>query len=153
MGTGQLRIGVVGVTIVATVVTGCSATVRVSVPDPVPGTGETCAAVVAAAPSTLAGSAARDTLDEHSLAWGDPPITLRCGIPTPDGLHPGVLCTEVNGVGWWEQPGDGGTVWTTIGREAHVEVAIPEEYGNPVDLLVDLAPAISEHDPVVTPCR
>jgi len=88
-----------------------------------------------------------------TAAWGDPPITLRCGVGAPPGLTPESECLEVNGVGWFSEDADGGTLYTTIGREVLVELGVPEDYAPEASALVDVAAAVSAHDPLLKPCR
>jgi hypothetical protein len=59
----------------------------------------------------------------------------------------------VNGVGWFSEDAEGGVLFTTVGRAVFVEVGVPQAYAPEVDPLVDLAPAVSAHDPLVQPCR
>lgn len=87
-----------------------------------------------------------------SAAWGNPTITLRCGVPRPPTLTAGSPCIEVNSVGWFAEEASGGYLFTTIGRAAFVEVGVPAAYAPEATALVDLADAISEHVPRERPC-
>ena len=73
-------------------------------------------------------------------------------MPAPPGLTPTSECLEVNGVGWFREQADGGTLFTTIGRAVAVEVGVPAGYAPEVDVLVDLAAAVDAHDPLEQPC-
>ena len=133
--------------------TACSAVV--SVPDPA-STGESegvCTALMADLPATvLDGKRRKVEPGRHSAAWGDPPITLRCGVDKPPGLSAASACYEVNGVGWFAEEASGGYLFTTIGRTAYVEVGVPSEYAPEANALVDLAATVNSHDPLVKPC-
>ena len=132
----------------------CAGPVQVDEPDPGPAGRATCDAVLAALPDQVLESTRRPTEPGVlSRAWGDPPITLRCGVAAPPGLTASSECLEVNGVGWFAEPADGGTLFTTIGRAVFVEVGVPADYAPEVDVLVDLAAAVGEHNPVEQPCR
>jgi hypothetical protein len=133
--------------------TACSAVV--SVPDPAP-TGESegvCSALMADLPATVLDGKRREVEPgRHSAAWGDPPITLRCGVDKPPELSAASACYEVNGVGWFAEEASGGYLFTTIGRTAYVEVGVPSEYAPEANALVDLAATVNSHDPVLKPC-
>lgn len=131
---------------------GCTPAVEIEEPELSPTDTEICAPMLAALPDEVLGSVSRETTTTMARAWGDPPITVVCGGPAPGGLTATSQCLEISGVGWWEQAGDRGTVWTTIGRTSFVTVGVPAEYGDPVSALAQLSPPIAEHNPVVTPC-
>jgi hypothetical protein len=87
-----------------------------------------------------------------SAAWGKPTIVLRCGVPKPAALTNASECIEVNDVGWFREPARGGFLFTTIGRSAFVELAVPTAYAPETNALVDVAATVAAHDPVHTPC-
>ena len=105
-------------------------------------------------PRRVAGQDTRTVEPAGALAgaWGDPPILARCGVAKPAGLRPTSTCHVVNGVGWHARRDEGGFVFTTIGRRASVEVAVPETYEPAASALVDLAASVKRHLPVVQPC-
>lgn len=137
---------------------GCASDV---VLDPAPyASAEVCAQVLMAAPAVLAGAERRVTTSQASLAWGDPAITLRCGVqPLPPTTE---RCLDVTGrdglsVSWIvheDDPAssttaDGGRgrfAFTTYGRVPAVEVVVPVEYAgsDATSILLDLAPAVSK---------
>ena len=129
----------------------------VDVPDPGPGapaTQDVCPALMAALPAVVEDGTRREvTAPALTAAWGDPPITLRCGVPAPPGLTPSSECLEVDGVGWFSEDVATGVLFTTIGRAAFVEVGVPAGYTPAVNPLVDLADAVTAHVPVQQPCR
>lgn len=84
-------------------------------------------------PSTVAGA----------LAWGEPGVLLRCGLPP---LGPtDRACLEIDGVPWivadLEQKDDP-QVFTTFGRDPAVEVRVPldDVRAQAAAALVDVAP-------------
>jgi hypothetical protein len=138
----------------ALLLTGCAGPVQVDEPAPDPADRATCDAVLAALPDQVLESTTRPTRPGAlSRAWGDPAIVLRCGVPAPPALTAASECLEVNGVGWFREPAEGGTLFTTIGRAVFVEVGVPDAYVPDVDVLVDLAAAVDGQDPLVQPCR
>lgn len=145
-------VGFVAVAVFALSLTGCGTAVHVADPAITGQDTEVCGPLLAALPAEVLGSVTRDTTSQWGRAWGDPPITVICGGPEPAGLTATSQCLEVSGVGWWEQAGDRGTVWTTIGRAAVVTLGVPSEYGDPISALAQVSPAIAEHNPEVRPC-
>lgn len=105
-----------------------------------------CDAVVL--PKTVAGAGSRPTTEPGTAAWGEPPITWRCGVPRPAALTPTSGLLEVSGIGWLPLKGEGGTgfiatTWPDASTPVYVEVLVPEEYGAPADVLADLSPALA----------
>ena len=140
------------VVLASVVLAGCTAPVAVPDPDVDPATGQVCAALVDATPESLLGSPRRETTGSLATAWGDPPITLECGVPQPQGMTPTSQCLEVEGVGWWPQEGATGQVFTTLDRATYVQVGVPNSYGNTGDALAVLSPVVAAHVPQVRPC-
>ena len=126
---------------------------RATGPVIVPGaTGTTatgCGALLAALPATLGGTslgatspdpvARRPVTAPGGAAWGDPPITLRCGVPAGAVLdEPYVL----DGVRWAVHDDGAVNRWTTLGRRTEVRVLIPDAYDAQGELLIALSPAL-----------
>ena len=137
--------------LVASALAACSeAAVLVEQPRPPATERAVCERLAAVLPAEVAGGERRDVEPEGPLvaAWNDPPIVLRCGVPQPpldpDGEQPDV---GVNGVTWAPVNAGSGYVFTTVGRTAYVEVAVPRAYAPEVNPLVDLAAAVSEAVP------
>ncbi|HET8971471.1 MAG TPA: DUF3515 family protein [Candidatus Nanopelagicales bacterium] len=139
----------------ALLLTGCSRVVSVTPPPPDATTSVACAAVAAALPETVAGQSRRSTTPDapSTAAWGDPPIVLRCGVPRPAALLPTSPVTDVTGpdgttVTWFAEQLSAGYLFTTVGRQAYVEVAVPDAYRGSGDVLPDLGTAVGPADPV-----
>lgn len=133
--------------------------------EPAPSASEpVCGQVLQWSPPELAGAQERETTSQASKAWGDPPITLRCGVeppgPTTDRC---ITVTDQDGVAidWVVKENDdvvgtgedadterGRFVFTTYGRVPAVEVVVPVEYAgtDATAVLVSLAPAVSYTD-------
>jgi len=127
----------------------------VAVPDPDPAveTRTICASLLADLPATvLDGERRKVSPGGLSAAWGSPAIILRCGVDRPAGLTAASECFEVNRVGWFSEQADGGYLFTTIGRSAFVELAVPTDYVPEVNALVDVAATVTAHDPLQQPC-
>ncbi|GAA2076667.1 hypothetical protein GCM10009821_15010 [Aeromicrobium halocynthiae] len=138
---------------IALVVSGCSSGVLVDSYAREPGTADLCDALVADLPAEVAGQDRREVAqDVPAGAWGEVPVVLRCGVPDPDALEPTSPCYEVEGVGWFEERGADGRVFTTIGRAANVSVEVPAPVQPAADVLVDLADVVTGNVPVEQPC-
>lgn len=145
------RIGVALLGIATLLVSGCS--VAVDDPTPTADVRRICDSLMGDLPETVLDESRRTVEPgQLSAAWGRPPIVLRCGVSTPPTMTAASQCFEVNGVGWLAEKGDGGFLFTTIGRPALVEVGVPDEYTPESNALVDLAAAINEHVPIKQPC-
>lgn len=132
------------------VATGCGPqTVQMSPPETDGTTTEVCSDLVAELPDTLmeAERAEVQPSSEVMAAWGDPPISLRCGVPRPNDLQPDSLLEEVNGVAWLPQPEDDPTMFTAVGHQAYVELQVPSGYGAPASALTTVSDLLSEHIP------
>ncbi|MFC4560296.1 DUF3515 domain-containing protein [Nocardiopsis mangrovi] len=132
-------------------VSGCSGTVEVPVPDPQGAAAEQCRALVEGAPDELFGEA-RATVEPESpytAAWGDPPIALRCGVERPAGLLPDSELMVVDDIAWLPQPPDRPTLYTAVGREAYVEMTVPPSYGPPAEALVAVSALIADGVPAL----
>ena len=154
------RLGAVACSLALLGLAGCSDTVSLDAPALSGATARTCAALVAALPSSVADQASRpvDAGDGKGAAWGDPAIELRCGVGRPAGLDRFAQCQTANGVDWFipdsQQSGRPQDVtMTTVGRSVYVEVRIPVDYFPPVNTMVDLAPALKRTVRSVKPCR
>ncbi|GAB3624853.1 hypothetical protein GCM10027418_29380 [Mariniluteicoccus endophyticus] len=128
---------------------------RLDLPDPNPADDarRVCTQVMANLPPTVLDQPRRKVAPGVlTAAWGDPPITLICGGELPPGMAQDTRCFEVNGVGWYAEEGQGGWLFTTFGREATVQLGVPNRYAPEANALVDVAAAISAHDRSLKPC-
>lgn len=124
---------------------GCGRTVGIVPPTPDSDAQRACSALAAGLPSTLAGTPRRPVSPDspYTAAWGDPPIELRCGVPRPAALQPDSTVVDVNGVSWFPQETPAGSVFTSVGTSAYVEVVVPASYDPAGTALVGLSSAIS----------
>lgn len=88
-----------------------------------------CAQVLSALPVQLGRLSPRvvhTTPDSPNVvAWGDPAVVLRCGVPRPAGFVPTSDVYNVGSVYWMADKQKAATVWTTIDRAVYVEVTVP----------------------------
>ena len=97
-------------------------------------------------PATVEGQSPRDTDPSSDLtaAYGDPPITVRCGVPDPEALTPAAQLFTVNDVDWFPEQQTDGYVFTTYRRQTNVEVTVPGEYSPEVGALTALSDVVKE---------
>jgi len=125
--------------------------VQVDPAAPPPAAKRVCAKLVAALPDHLDDAERRPTRPEGAptAAWGDPPLVLRCGVAKPADLGPSSEILEVDDVEWFLAESAAGYTFTTVGRRAYVALTVPPSVrrADATAPLVDLAPAVSRHDP------
>ena len=131
---------------------GCSSGVVVDTYPTAPRTDADCDALYADGAQKVAGQKQVLVKGTKATAWGAPAIILRCGVTTPDGLKPTSRCDMVADVGWFTEKIADGYLFTTIGRRFHISGEVPGEYDPAADALVDIAPSVLKHDPVVKEC-
>jgi uncharacterized protein DUF3515 len=123
------------------------AAVALAPPRPATSAARYCAALARRLPARMGGQRRRAVRPPSPLtaAWGDPAITLRCGVPRPATLTPTTELTVVNGVAWFPQPPGAATptLFTAVGRDAYVELAIPASYAPAGPILVAVSNAIA----------
>lgn len=114
---------------------------------------EECQRVAQQWPFQLVGMDERVTAVQSDgvAAWGDPAVVARCGKmppgPTTD------VCIDVNGIDWvGVELDDGGTMFTTYGRDPAIEVLVPAEYESHVMMLPGLTPAAREIEQTLGEC-
>jgi hypothetical protein len=118
-------------------------------------TAAACTALHAALPDTVNGGKRRGTTPQSvdRAAWGNPAVTLRCGVARPGIITPGAGNYDplgadlpwINGVAWVAELKPGGVLFTTTNRALYVEVWSPVAGGDMTsapDPLVDLAGSI-----------
>jgi hypothetical protein len=80
---------------------------------------------------------------EQNAAYGDPPVTVACGVPPAD--HPPTAeLLLISGVCWYPAQAPDGTVWTTLDREVPVRVTVPDGYAGPGQRVVPVSAVIGE---------
>lgn len=86
---------------------------------------------------------------EFTAAWGNPPITMRCGVTKPRAYTPTAQLFQVDAVAWLPVPQDAAnpTTFYAVERTAYVEVVVPKEQAPASDTLVDLGHVIAKTDP------
>ena len=122
--------------------TGCGRQVDVAPPE-----SQSAACAALALPDTVAGAGRRPSSGgDATAAWGEPPITLRCGVAPPAALTPTSQLIDVDGIGWLPIEGSGGAGFVTVDwpseqAPTYVEVLVPAAYA-PGEVLADISPAL-----------
>jgi hypothetical protein len=137
----------------APLLAGCTSAAEVPVPSPPGAAVAACTALASELPQEVAGQPRRRTVPHSpfTAAWGDPAITLRCGVDLPASYTATGLCTSINGVDWLPAADGVSGPYTAVGRAAFVAVDLPPTAYDPAQAVValtDLSPAVSAAVPV-----
>ena len=124
----------------------------VAVPPATPQAEAWCPKLMSTLPLELTGQTSRlvHSTTPYAYAWGDPPIVLRCGVPTPAGFVVGAGAIQINGVQWFVDTSDpAATVWTTVDRPVGIEVRVPAslDSASVTDLTSLIAKALPFREP------
>jgi hypothetical protein len=78
-------------------------------------------------------------LSDTTSAYGDPPVTVRCGVPSGSPRDDPYTFNDVQ----WAMHDDGASrSWTTLGRKVNVVVQVPDAYSSQAELIGRFAPAV-----------
>jgi hypothetical protein len=78
---------------------------------------------------------------EQNAAYGDPPITVACGVPAP-AVGRTDLLLGMDGVCWHPAETPDRTVWTTVDRQTPVRVTVPSVYAQPAQWANEFSAAV-----------
>jgi hypothetical protein len=128
---------------------GCASPVLIQ-PPAAPPAG--CGPLLESFPSRVAGQEQRTTEPQSpaTAAWGDPPISVVCGVGVPTAYQPTSQLLSVNGVDWLAEQLESGFRFTTIGQPVNVEVTVPAAYAPEADVLAQVSLPISRATPPAT---
>ncbi len=115
-------------------------------------------------PASVAGQDAREVSPDDALgaAWGDPAITLTCGVAQPSDFTDTSTCVQADGVGWFvpdsvllsdDQSLD--VTMTAVGYRPRVQVVLPGDY-RPEGFMgaaIDIGTIVDKDLERVEPCR
>jgi hypothetical protein len=142
-----------------TLVAGCSGGLHVPAPEVSGAAAAHCRALQPLLPQTLMGRKRRSSspASAETAAWGDPAITLRCGVAEPGPLNPAspdydpleqnTVSVMVDGVCWLTQPVGDGFTFTTVKQQTYVQVSVPGAYAGQAYPLPALAGPVLKADP------
>jgi hypothetical protein len=106
------------------------------VPPVTPEADASCPALMEALPLELVGEPSRRVQSDSpfAYAWGEPAVSLVCGVERPASFAPDSALFQINGVQWLVDDSDPDTtVWTAVDRPVYVELRVPAS--------IDSAPA------------
>lgn len=123
----------------------------VSPPPPVPHVDRPCTTLISKLPVRLVDLPARpvDSSSPYAVAWGAPPVVLRCGMPRPAGFTATAGIFTIDGVDWFVRDDAPNTVYTAVDRSVYVEVVVPTQY--PVAAVTALSRTIGTALPARVP--
>jgi hypothetical protein len=105
-----------------------SAPIRVAAPPALTAAAQrACRDLVSALPTDLGDLPARpvDSPSPYVAAWGEPAVTLRCGVARPPSFIATADVQQINGVSWFAERRGSTTAWTVVDRPVYVEVLVP----------------------------
>jgi hypothetical protein len=90
---------------------------------------KSCQELIAALPTLLGDLPARpvDSPSPYVVAWGDPAVTLRCGVARPPAFIATADVQQINTVSWFSEGRGDRTAWTVVDRPVYVEVVVPTD--------------------------
>ena len=102
----------------------------IKVPPPPPlsaGQQQACQELISALPTDLGDLPARpvDSPSPYVAAWGEPAVTLRCGVARPPSFVATADVQQINGVSWFAERRGPTTAWVVVDRPVYVEVLAP----------------------------
>lgn len=132
---------------------GCARPVSIVPPLAAPSVEHACEAFQRSLPERLSTTGARRDVRPGSTltaAYGDPAVTVRCGVPRPVALAADSVLVTVDAVDWFPERLTAGWMMTTVGRVANVEITVPEAVGPAPSVGADLSAIIDETLPRTT---
>ena len=88
---------------------------------------QACQELISALPTDLGDLPARpvDSPSPYVAAWGEPAVTLRCGVARPPSFVATADVQQINGVSWFAERRGSTTAWVVVDRPVYVEVLAP----------------------------
>jgi hypothetical protein len=102
--------------------------IKVAPPPPLSaGQQQACQELISALPTDLGDLPARpvDSPSPYVAAWGEPAVTLRCGVARPPSFVATADVQQINGVSWFAERRGPTTAWVVVDRPVYVEVLAP----------------------------
>jgi hypothetical protein len=86
-----------------------------------------CQDLISALPTDLGALPGRpvDSPSPYVAAWGEPAVTLRCGVPRPPSFIATADVQQIDGVSWFAERRGSTTAWVVVDRPVYVEVLAP----------------------------
>ena len=135
---------------VVSVASCASSSVPLLVPTPTPQVASACGSLMAQVPPQLFDQSPRATTPRSTLtkAWGNPALTVRCGVDRPATLRATSELVEISGTDWFAEEVTGATVLTARiprgpGQIMWLELVVPARYGPAAQVATELVPAVN----------
>jgi hypothetical protein len=101
-----------------------------------------CRALAGLLPEQLASGVERRAVtpaSDTTSAYGDPAITVRCGVPVGSDRDDPYTFNDVR---WALHDSGASRTWTTLGRSVNVEVVVPDSYSSQAELVGTVSLAV-----------
>jgi hypothetical protein len=107
-----------------------------------------CRQVIAALPDTVLGGKRRPVDGpEQNAAYGDPPVTVACGVAAPTvGVTEDVA--QLSGVCWIADTGAASITFFTVDRSVPISVTVPGGPNGSAQSVIGFSAAIKAQDPI-----
>ena len=117
---------------------GATGPVQMDTPSLADPTATACRALIAKLPDTDGDLPRRPVTAgaEQNAAYGEPPVTLACGVPALPAPAPTATVLQLSGVCWYADHRADATVWTTLDRTVPVRVRVPLAYDPPSERVI-----------------
>ncbi|MCA1710662.1 MAG: DUF3515 domain-containing protein [Actinobacteria bacterium] len=105
---------------------------------------DACRTLLAAIPDELDKGVTRRPVTgdaTRTAAWGDPAVTLQCGVPLPDQTATPLV---LDGLPFVTKKTAGRVLWTTSDRAVNVSLDIPTAYEEQGYLVLTLVPVLKQ---------
>ena len=142
----DMRIRLLAIGAALATLAGCSQGITITAPTPEPKWAAVCQNALRDLPEKVAYQTRRSVKNATGLTagWGDPVISLRCGVPRPAELKPTSQLVTVNSIDWFAQELTNGMRFTSMNTKVHIEVNVPSNYQPEGNALVDLTESLKE---------
>lgn len=84
-------------------------------------------------------------LTKTATVWGDPVISLLCGVLELDTINLSLELIEVNGISWYAEKTTNGYRFTSKNLVVRVQVRVPKDYAPETNVLADLSDALTKY--------
>lgn len=82
---------------------------------------------------------------KSSAVWGDPVISLVCGVVAPPELQPDSQLIDINGVSWFPLETENGYQFWSSNVKYRIRVNVPKDYAPETNVLVELSSSLSQY--------
>ncbi|HIV58636.1 MAG TPA: DUF3515 domain-containing protein [Candidatus Stackebrandtia faecavium] len=114
---------------------------------------EYCRALISVLPDELADEPRRTVTGdagaaEIAAAWGDPAITLHCGVSEVE-VEDTANVYRLDATCWYAEESEESTTWSTVDRELPVKLEVPADYTESGQLAQAVSSSVAEKLPAI----